>query len=335
MKRARIAAVAAGVALALLPTSSRANEWAWPLRGEVITNYSNDNAKPYAGGMHRGIDIAAEPGTKVAAARAGTVTYAGNLGSSGMTVALRSADGVHVSSYLHLSAIDVKRGELVVAGGTLGASGTSGERSTQQPHLHFGIRLADRDNFYIDPLSLLPPLGAPAGGPAAPVPATAPARANEAPAPAATRAKAPAPSRSLRPVPNATPRSLPAPGSAPLARPGQVAVPEPAPPLAAGVRSKAGSRRPVSAAPRRKRQRVEPVRHPEVSRGEPASGQQGSGLPFGRIALGGGVLMLGLALLAAKPTRTSRRAATTPAGRVAQGRGVERAPGPAVLGPLG
>ena len=59
--------------------------WTWPVRGRVLTTYTNDNARPYAGGMHRGIDIAAAVGTPVVAARAGAVTFAGPLGSSGLT----------------------------------------------------------------------------------------------------------------------------------------------------------------------------------------------------------------------------------------------------------
>ena len=48
-----------------------------------MTLYSNDDANPYAGGMHRGIDIAAPAGTAVVAARAGGATYAGRSASPG------------------------------------------------------------------------------------------------------------------------------------------------------------------------------------------------------------------------------------------------------------
>ena len=41
--------------------------WSWPVQGEVITQYRN-GADPYAGGQHRGIDIAAAAGTPVVAA---------------------------------------------------------------------------------------------------------------------------------------------------------------------------------------------------------------------------------------------------------------------------
>ena len=175
--RSSLAAVAASlVALpAAAPAAQAEGGWTWPVRGRVLTAYTNDNARPYAGGMHRGIDIAAGKGTPVVAARGGTVTYAGALGSSGIVVAVRSADGRHVASYLHLGAESVSRGEHVAAGTRIGAVGTTGRRSAPEPHLHFGVRLADVEHHYLDPLSLLPARGgrdAPAPVPvAAPVPA--------------------------------------------------------------------------------------------------------------------------------------------------------------------
>ena len=149
----------------------------WPVEGRVLTPYSNDNGRPYAGGMHRGIDIAAERGAGVVAARAGTVTHAGVVGSSGLTVAVRTADGRHVTSYLHLAAVAVKKGDPVAAGTRIGAVGTSGRRSVAEPHLHFGVRLAEAEDHYVDPLSVLP---APRPGPAPappPLPAPVPVRA--------------------------------------------------------------------------------------------------------------------------------------------------------------
>src|SRR5215203_7124257 len=128
--------------------------WLWPVRGEVITQYRN-GSDPYAGGQHRGIDIAAPVGTPVAAAAAGEVRFAGTAGSSGLTVSVRTGDGFD-SSYLHLSSLAVRAGEHVSGGERLGAIGTSGERSAAAPHLHFGVREAGSRYAYVDPLSLLP-----------------------------------------------------------------------------------------------------------------------------------------------------------------------------------
>lgn len=272
------------IALALLRPSIADAEsgWQWPVHGDVITSYSNDNSKPYAGGMHRGIDIAAPVGTNVEAARAGTVSYAGNLGSSGLTVAVRTDDGTYATSYLHLSAIAVSRGQHVDTGQRLGAVGTTGERSAQQPHLHFGVRLADRDNFYIDPLSLLPALPA-AVVPATPAPVSAPVRARAnaqpvavaAPRPAAARRTAPRPAHPLR-APQARPQPI-AVGRADPVRSGH--------PAAHPQRRRATLRQPAA--------RPVPVRHPEVAP-LPAATPAGAARPWGTI-----LLIAGLGLLAA------------------------------------
>jgi hypothetical protein len=182
MRRSIIVVAAALAALVLVAPTARGDEgWTWPVRGRVLTMYANDNARPYAGGMHRGIDIAADAGTAVVAARSGTVTYAGALGSSGNVVAVR--DGRYAVSYLHLGTVSVSRGDRVAKGARVGEVGTTGRRSVSEPHLHFGVRLARVDDRYVDPLSLLPGLGR-GLNPAAPVTAPMRARTHEAPVPA-------------------------------------------------------------------------------------------------------------------------------------------------------
>jgi hypothetical protein len=145
-----VTAALAGLLLLAPPASGAAN-WRWPVHGGVVTVFENDDARPYAAGMHRGIDIAAAVGTTVVAARAGTVTYAGPLGLSGNVVAVR--DGAYAVSYLHLGAVSVSRGERVAAGVRVGEVGLTGRRSVAEAHLHFGVRRAGR---YVDPLDLLP-----------------------------------------------------------------------------------------------------------------------------------------------------------------------------------
>ena len=208
-------------------------DWVWPVRGDVLTPYQNGD-DPYAAGQHRGIDIAAAVGTPVVAAVGGEVRFAGTAGSSGLTVSIRSADGRFDTSYLHLSAASVARGQAVAAGERIGAVGTSGTRSSEPSHLHFGVRDAGDRHAYHDPLAFLgaPPAGespreAPAPEPApvpvapAPAPLRAPARrrapaAREAP----TARRAPADSRepAARPVPAA--RRAPAASPSPAARTG-------------------------------------------------------------------------------------------------------------------
>src|SRR2546423_10248044 len=112
-------AVAATLQL-LSPDALAAGGWTWPIRGPVLTPYRN-GGDPYAAGQHRGIDIGAPVGTRVAAAAGGTVTFAGVVGSSGLTVSERSADGRFDLSYLHLSSVALHRGDELTAGGDAGA----------------------------------------------------------------------------------------------------------------------------------------------------------------------------------------------------------------------
>lgn len=204
--RSAAAAVTLGVLLATLaPGEARAARgWAWPVEGAVITHYSNDERNPYAGGVHRGIDIDAAVGTTVRAARAGEVTYAGALGYSGLVVAVRTVDG-YVTSYLHLSATTVRRGEQVAGRTELGRVGTSGRRSARAPHLHFGVRLAGDGRRYVDPLSMLPgAAGINGAGAPAPVPVALSPAPERAPARALARARLarrPASAPGVRPAP--------------------------------------------------------------------------------------------------------------------------------------
>jgi hypothetical protein len=224
--RSTVALAAAVMVFVFCPTPRAAADggWTWPVQGRVLTLYSNDNARPYAGGMHRGIDVAAEVGTTVVAARAGTVTHAGVVGSSGLVVAVRTAEGRYVTSYLHLSAAAVKKGDAVEAGSRIGATGTSGRPSVAEPHLHFGVRLADADDQYVDPLSLLPPLPGPAAAPAAPVPVPVPAAPEREAVPALAPAvvepvRIPAPVRARPPLPHPAGTLHPLPARAPVSSP--------------------------------------------------------------------------------------------------------------------
>jgi hypothetical protein len=191
----------------LLLAQPAAATWVWPARGEVIAPYRN-GPDPYAAGQHRGIDIAARPGAPVVAAVGGVVRFAGSVGSSGLTVGVRSADGRFDVSYLHLSAIAVREGQRLAAGQRLGAAGTTGLESGA-PHLHLGVRDAGTRFGYRDPLGFLPPPSparrAPRERPA-PTPLVLPSRRAPAPEPARTP---PARPTSWAPAP----RAVPMPGS--------------------------------------------------------------------------------------------------------------------------
>jgi murein DD-endopeptidase MepM/ murein hydrolase activator NlpD len=86
--------------------------------------------------FHKGVDLALPLGSEVPAARAGPVSFAGEMSGYGLTVEISHGDGVS-TRYAHLSELDVKAGDDVTAGQTIAKSGSTG-RSTG-PHLHFEV----------------------------------------------------------------------------------------------------------------------------------------------------------------------------------------------------
>jgi murein DD-endopeptidase MepM/ murein hydrolase activator NlpD len=123
---------------------------------------------------HGGADFLSPAGTPIHAPNAGKVVIARNLYYSGNTVVIDHGLGLF-STLAHLSAFDVREGDLVTAGQILGRVGATGR--VTGPHLHWAIRVADAR---IDPLSVLELLGPPATGPRAPRPSSPGARGRQA-----------------------------------------------------------------------------------------------------------------------------------------------------------
>ena len=86
---------------------------------------------------HTGVDLAAPTGTPVASVAAGTITDAGDAGAYGSRVEVTHPDGT-VTSYSHLSRIDVTVGQPVQPGSVIGAVGSTG--NSTGPHLHIELR---------------------------------------------------------------------------------------------------------------------------------------------------------------------------------------------------
>lgn len=110
------------------------------------------NGQPRA--PHSGADLRARTGTPILAANRGRVVLAKDLFYSGNAVFIDHGFGLY-TTYLHLSKIDVKAGDLVEQGQRLGLAGATGR--VTGAHLHWGVRLLDAR---VDPFSLVR-LGAP------------------------------------------------------------------------------------------------------------------------------------------------------------------------------
>ena len=112
----RLAAAALFAVLASLILIPSALAWTWPVDGAVLRPFSV-GPDPYAGGQHRGVDIAAELGRAVLAPAAGTVSFAGAVPGSGHVLTITTADGYAVT-LLQLAATRVARGDTVSEGPT-------------------------------------------------------------------------------------------------------------------------------------------------------------------------------------------------------------------------
>lgn len=87
---------------------------------------------------HNGVDFRAKVGTQIRAPAAGRVRLAQDLFYAGNLILIDHGGGIF-TNYAHLSAFDVKEGDLVKAGQVIGLSGATGRISG--PHLHWGVRI--------------------------------------------------------------------------------------------------------------------------------------------------------------------------------------------------
>lgn len=120
--------------------------WTAPLTGHLRIIRGFEPASSRWGRGHRGVDLAARPGTAVRSAGSGVVVFARRLANRGV-VSVEHAPGVR-TTYEPVRA-EVAVGSMVSAGTLLGYVTVGGH---QPGALHWGLRIRDS---YADPLRLL------------------------------------------------------------------------------------------------------------------------------------------------------------------------------------
>jgi murein DD-endopeptidase MepM/ murein hydrolase activator NlpD len=112
-----------------------------PVPGEVeMSSPFGMRMDPFLGrpAIHTGLDLRGETGEPARATASGRITIAGRDGGYGNLVEINHGNGLS-TRYGHLSEIDVKVGQQVTMGQTIGKIGSTG-RSTG-PHLHYETRI--------------------------------------------------------------------------------------------------------------------------------------------------------------------------------------------------
>ena len=118
----------------------------WPISGPISSYFGPGHP------LGIDIDLFGNGGVPIAAAKAGTVSFAGGnpCCSYGYYVVIDHGDG-YQTLYAHLSAITVSVGERVVQGEMIGRGGSTGYSTGT--HLHFEVH---RNGAIVNPLSYLP-----------------------------------------------------------------------------------------------------------------------------------------------------------------------------------
>ncbi|MFJ5778148.1 murein hydrolase activator EnvC family protein [Streptomyces sp. NPDC093094] len=126
----------------------------WPVgsRPPVLRGWQPPTT-PYGPG-HRGVDLAAAPGSPVRAVAAGRVSFAGPVAGRGVVAVTLAGTGDPPlrTTYQPVRAT-VRKGERVTPGQPVGTVEPGGSHCAE-PCLHWGLR---RGTAYLDPLGLLPP----------------------------------------------------------------------------------------------------------------------------------------------------------------------------------
>lgn len=129
-------------------------EFIWPLTGRISGVYGSQRIyNDVPGNPHFGVDVAAKTGTVVVAPADGVISLSvPDMFYSGGTMVIDHGYGVS-SSFLHLSKLYVKTGEVVKQGQAVAEVGSTGRANG--PHLDWRV------NWYqmrLDPTTIVPPM---------------------------------------------------------------------------------------------------------------------------------------------------------------------------------
>ena len=118
----------------------------------VTAGYGATDGSMWAGtnGKHTGVDYAMKVGTPVTATMSGKVVQVDLNTDYGKSILIENAESGYQTLYAHLSAENVKVGDSVTAGQTIGKSGDTGNASG--PHLHYEVR--NGKNNPVDPKTI-------------------------------------------------------------------------------------------------------------------------------------------------------------------------------------
>jgi hypothetical protein len=134
------------------PEPAPGARYAWPLTPvPTVRTPFRAPEHPYGPG-HRGVDLAAQPGQAVLAAREGSVVFAGPVAGRGV-VSVQHADGLR-TTYEPVEPL-VVAGPVIARGDVLGLLEPGHAGCPDPACLHWGVRRGHLD--YLDPLVLLRP----------------------------------------------------------------------------------------------------------------------------------------------------------------------------------
>lgn len=136
VEQVTLVGTAKSIATAAQRISARSKGLICPLTGGsfVISSYYGD------GRGHKGMDLAADRGTGIYAAAAGTVVSSGFDGAYGYSVVIDHGNGLR-TRYAHASALKVAKGAAVEQGDLLALVGSTGNSTGN--HLHFEVLVSE------------------------------------------------------------------------------------------------------------------------------------------------------------------------------------------------